>query len=369
MVAAHGGSPAYSTPLDPNVPVVLTPNRLTSSQALSLSAPPAMSSAPEAFWTESSADLTLKTGTLTLQDLGQEILGQEILSQADVLVAPDSTPATFAQVMDPVAVLKVGERYGDGTVDLPVATLYSYTIDGQAAATVYVRDLPIISFVDQDPELASPLERATDLTSQLNQLAQWPLESAEITVDLLEPDPADGTAHYLIKIDQDPLVAVDQGVLLTHDKNNHAIAALMAANRLRRLLFDAPPLSSVPQPVVTEPDPIAADSAQDLPEPTLQAQTQDPDLADHDVVAVEQGIASFYHHPAAAHPLTAAHRTLPFGTRVRVTNIENGAQAVVEINDRGPFIPGRVIDVSIAAAQALRMIQMGIAPVRVEVLD
>lgn len=362
MVAAQAGSPAYSTPrVDPSVLVAPPPNSLTSSQGLSFSASPAISSAPETVWTGSSVDLTLKTGTLTLQDLDQG-------------VAPDPAQVTFPQPMDPVAVLKVGEQAGDGTTDLPVATLYSYTIDGQAAATVYVRDLPIISFVDQGPELASPLERATHLTSQLNQLAQGPPGSAEITVDLLDSDRADGTAYYLIKIDQDPLVAVDQGVLLTHDKNNHAIAALMAANRLRRLLFDAPPLSSVPQPAVIEPDPIAAESTQNQPapdvqdqqEPTLQAQTQDLDL---DVVAVEQGIASFYDHPAAAHPLTAAHRTLPFGTRVRVTNIENGAQAVVEINDRGPFIPGRVIDVSIAAAQALRMIQMGIAPVRVEVLD
>ncbi|MEN9276627.1 MAG: septal ring lytic transglycosylase RlpA family protein, partial [Gloeomargarita sp. GMQP_bins_5] len=62
------------------------------------------------------------------------------------------------------------------------------------------------------------------------------------------------------------------------------------------------------------------------------------------------------------------HRTLPFGTRVRVTNLRNGRSVVVRINDRGPHLPGRVIDISAAAAQALGLIQMGTAPVRLEVL-
>jgi rare lipoprotein A len=66
--------------------------------------------------------------------------------------------------------------------------------------------------------------------------------------------------------------------------------------------------------------------------------------------------------------LTAAHRTLPFGTRVRVTNLENGRHAVVRINDRGPFRKGRVIDVSYAAARKLGLVHSGVAKVRVEVL-
>jgi rare lipoprotein A len=66
--------------------------------------------------------------------------------------------------------------------------------------------------------------------------------------------------------------------------------------------------------------------------------------------------------------LTAAHRTLPFGTRVRVTNLENGRHVVVRINDRGPFRKGRVIDVSYAAARKLGLVHSGVAKVRVEVL-
>ncbi len=92
------------------------------------------------------------------------------------------------------------------------------------------------------------------------------------------------------------------------------------------------------------------------------------------------GLASWYgpgHHgrPTASgeafdmHALTAAHRTLPLGTRVRVTNVENGRTVVVEITDRGPYAPDRVIDLSYAAASVLGLLQRGVAPVRLEVLS
>jgi rare lipoprotein A len=65
--------------------------------------------------------------------------------------------------------------------------------------------------------------------------------------------------------------------------------------------------------------------------------------------------------------MTAAHRTLPFGTRLRVTNLENGRQVVVRVNDRGPFRRGRIIDVSRAAARELGLIGPGVARVRLDV--
>ncbi|WP_157858258.1 septal ring lytic transglycosylase RlpA family protein [Pelodictyon luteolum] len=67
--------------------------------------------------------------------------------------------------------------------------------------------------------------------------------------------------------------------------------------------------------------------------------------------------------------LTAAHRTLPFGTSVRVTNLRNGKQVVVRINDRGPFRKGRIIDISPAAAREIGLIRSGTAKVRIETLD
>jgi peptidoglycan lytic transglycosylase len=76
------------------------------------------------------------------------------------------------------------------------------------------------------------------------------------------------------------------------------------------------------------------------------------------------GVASYYH----AAGLTAAHRTLPFGTQVRVTNTANGRSVVVRINDRGPFIRGRSIDLSHGAAQAVGMTTAGVAQVRMEVV-
>jgi rare lipoprotein A len=87
------------------------------------------------------------------------------------------------------------------------------------------------------------------------------------------------------------------------------------------------------------------------------------------------GIASFYKYEAKTasgeqfnpRELTAAHRTLPFGTRLRVTNVATGQSVTVRINDRGPFIPGRVVDVSHSAAKELGMIDRGVANVKLEV--
>lgn len=97
------------------------------------------------------------------------------------------------------------------------------------------------------------------------------------------------------------------------------------------------------------------------------------------VGSVENGIASWYGHPyhgrASAsgeiydmETLTAAHRTLPFGTWVRVHNLSNSRTVEVRITDRGPFVDGRIIDLSHAAARAIEMIGPGTAPVRVEVI-
>ncbi len=77
------------------------------------------------------------------------------------------------------------------------------------------------------------------------------------------------------------------------------------------------------------------------------------------------GMASWY---GAGPGYTAAHRSLPFGTRVRVTNLNNNRSVVVKINDRGPFIAGRVIDVSGAAASVLGLMDSGVAPVSLQVL-
>jgi rare lipoprotein A len=94
----------------------------------------------------------------------------------------------------------------------------------------------------------------------------------------------------------------------------------------------------------------------------------------------EQGVASWYGPPFHGrqasdgevfdmNQMVAAHRTLPFGSIVRVTNMNNGRQTEVRIIDRGPFVAGRIIDLSLAAARAIDMVGSGIAPVRIEVLS
>ena len=66
---------------------------------------------------------------------------------------------------------------------------------------------------------------------------------------------------------------------------------------------------------------------------------------------------------------TAAHKTLPMGTMVKVTNLINGRSEVVRINDRGPYIKGRIIDVTVGVAKKLDFINAGVVPVEVEILD
>ena len=95
---------------------------------------------------------------------------------------------------------------------------------------------------------------------------------------------------------------------------------------------------------------------------------------------IELGNASWYGAPFNGrrasngevydmYKLTAAHRTLPFDTMVRVTNVNNGKSAVVRITDRGPFVEDRIIDLSYAAAQQIELIGPGVAPIRLEVIS
>ena len=91
-----------------------------------------------------------------------------------------------------------------------------------------------------------------------------------------------------------------------------------------------------------------------------------------------RGVASYYssdfHGKKTAngerfdmHDLTAAHRTLPFNTLVKVTNLENNKSVVVRINDRGPFKKGRIVDLSLGAAKKINLIETGTAEVKLEI--
>ena len=126
---------------------------------------------------------------------------------------------------------------------------------------------------------------------------------------------------------------------------------------------ETPPIAEVPSPPETEPAPPIVT----IPEPSQPT-------------TMETGLASWYgpkfHGKLTAsgevfnqEKFTAAHPTLPWGSRVKVTNLDNGKSVDVRINDRGPFKRGRIIDVTRAAAKALGMMGRGITTVRVEWLS
>ena len=137
-----------------------------------------------------------------------------------------------------------------------------------------------------------------------------------------------------------------------------------------------PPPSTQPSPKTTKPAEIPApreeEQGADLAEPVLPPDAQP--------IETETGIASWYGPPYHnrrgsngelynMHAMTAAHRTFPLGSIVRVTNVKTGNSVLVRITDRGPFIPGRIVDLSLAAARKLDVWQAGTAQVKVELLQ
>lgn len=114
------------------------------------------------------------------------------------------------------------------------------------------------------------------------------------------------------------------------------------------------------------------------PEPRYRRSSESPRR--ENALKTTTGIASYYAHKFHGrktasgqtfnmHELTAAHRTYPFGTRLRVVNLDNHLAVVVVVNDRGPFAKNRIIDLSLAAAEKLDMLRSGTARVRLEVLE
>src|SRR5262245_28493657 len=147
----------------------------------------------------------------------------------------------------------------------------------------------------------------------------------------------------------------------------------------------ASPSRSTRLPAITAPDdgsvttpapdpPVATPAPAPGGPPTLP-----PPMARRPAGVIQQGQASWYgrfHHGRVTangerfnmYGMTAAHRTLPFGTRLLVTNLENDRTVEVRINDRGPWVSGRILDVSYAAARALDAEAAGVFPVRLRVL-
>jgi rare lipoprotein A len=316
---------------------------------------------------------------------------------------PKPTTATTPVVQPPEAkapeVVKVGERQSpatEATVDRPIAKVHPHTQGGRDAATLYVHNIPVLTFVGSpqtsearvkvgtqasqtSPSAAptaftkslsdsaspdalppaqnssdDPVWRASELAAKLNQLNRDGIDPAQIRVSQI---PKPEQEQYSIKLADKVLAVVSATTILPDTTKDLEHDALQATNRLRRLLGNAPPLTAV---------------ANRIPRPRQ--------IAIGSIRLQISGLASWYgpgfHGNQSAsgeifneNALTAAHPTLPFGTRVRVTNLHNGATVLVRINDRGPFVGNRVIDLSAGAARVLGLIQAGVAPVRLDILD
>lgn len=137
---------------------------------------------------------------------------------------------------------------------------------------------------------------------------------------------------------------------------------------MRKLILGCVVAATVAMSPVTEAMPPATVTATATPKASAKRES------------VEVGIASWYGRAFQGRPtasgeiydmdgLTAAHKKLPLGTKVRVTNLKNGRSVTLKINDRGPYIPGRLLDVSKAAARKLGFLGAGLTEVRIEILS
>jgi len=155
-----------------------------------------------------------------------------------------------------------------------------------------------------------------------------------------------------------------------------AVACLAAAAFLGGCTHKQTPVQIPPPPSISEKPSPPADTTSHNPEPTEQAGIP----TDTKPIFEQTGMASWYGAPYHnrrgsngeiydMNAMTAAHLTLPLGSVVRVTNLKTGHSAVLRITDRGPFVEGRILDLSLAAAKALDVYLPGTARVRLQVLE
>lgn len=324
----------------------------------------------------------------------------------------DAAPVQELQAEEPQAeepqaneAVKVGEYQSEEETEPEetITEMFPHEIEGRQAVTLYVRNIPVLTFLGsqssspadspstsaEEPEvkvasiqnhsqtasssqsLASrlqsnrtagtenaeqdptdPMWRATTIAARLNQFHRDNIDATTITAVWDEEQQT-----YLIQVGDEELVEIDNETVLPNTTQDPSEDVLQAANLLRRQLGDAPPLQSV----------------------SGESQNRSNQVSIGPFQFSVSGMASWYgpglhgNYSASGevfnqHAMTAAHRTLPFGTQVRVTNVDNGLSVVVRINDRGPFHGNRVIDLSTAAAQAIGLVQAGVAPVNVEVV-
>ncbi|WP_017314814.1 septal ring lytic transglycosylase RlpA family protein [Mastigocladopsis repens] len=333
--------------------------------------------------------------------------------------SPASSPLASTDVV------KVGEYKSPAqnpASDAAVITeIHTHEVAGRQAATLYIRNIPVLTFVGNKSvasaqtkvgafanennlhvtknatnltKVASigtnlninnqakfikddPVQKASIVAAKVNQLIWDKVDASKITVSwkaggestankAQKNDQADqqtSQGRYIIQANGKEIVEIDGDTRLADTTNEPAKDALQATNRLRRLIGNASALNEIA----------------DLPARASISIPKLPQMIARRVRSGARGMASYYGYDGSGNRtatgerfnpegMTAAHRHLPFGTRVRVTNTRNGRSVVVRINDRGPFARGRIIDLSVAAARILGMMRSGVAPVRIEVI-
>jgi rare lipoprotein A len=300
------------------------------------------------------------------------------------------------------------------TLQSVITKVHTHQLTGNQATTLYIRNIPFLTFIAEKNagvDNTNPTERANIIASKINQLVLNQVDANQITVSWKEN-------RYIIHINGEELVEINSYTRLPDTTNNLAQDALQATNRLRRLIGGAKPLNQidgvasilkknpevrfgvasipkkVPEVSIVKPKlsiekPIKGKISHQQSKPrklTTKPQRTPKRLLRKQVTQENRrkarfsssGMASYYGSESGSrtatgerfnpYALTAAHRTLPFGTKIRVTNLWNGRSVILRINDRGPFIRGRIIDVSYGAARKLGMIGSGVASVKIEVL-
>ncbi len=299
-------------------------------------------------------------------------------------------------------VIKVGEQQTQTvSSDEAIAKIHSHELSGRKAATLYVKGIPVLTFVSPkrtasgdiklgevqanevakvakvksgadslNPDAtaeqreistnsADPVARATAIAARVNQLHREGVDAKQILVSW-QSAKGNIPEHFAIESNKTKLVAIDADTILPDTTKNAEKDAIQVANRLRRLMGGAAPIDEVPN------KPKSSSTEQRISLGPIKVRMD--------------GMASWYgpgfdgNLSASGEvfnqeAMTAAHKSLPFGTKVQVTNLDNGRSVVVRINDRGPYSGGRIIDLSAGAARLLGVIQSGVAPVKLEVLE
>ncbi|MEO1447076.1 MAG: septal ring lytic transglycosylase RlpA family protein, partial [Cyanobacteria bacterium J06635_11] len=258
---------------------------------------------------------------------------------------------------------------------------------GRQAATLFVKDIPVLTFIGTEIDslsngsdavsLASsntsaelqagaaapgdilnaglendPVLRATNLGAQLDTEA---INAEELSVRYHEE-----TEGFIVTLADEDLITLDSRTILADTTEDAAEDALQVTNRLRRLIGDVEPVAEIEGMPEPEPEPVAA-------APT-------PAIAYSSVGGASWYGPGFHGRLTASgevynqYDITAAHRTLPFGTRVLVTNLYTGRQVTVRINDRGPYAGNRIIDLSRGAADIIGLTSSGVGTVQLDIL-